>query len=303
MFTAQVKSDDGGGYGYAWFTTHTARGDSLIYHGGDNPGYHTECRWYPERDLTIIVFTNLELYDESGSGLGLHKRIVAGTLERIDGGETVALPPRPTAEGANAAYLSEFTKAPPMEGAVVESGYPQLRLCADSQDAINRIFGLHDDRLAEDNTKVKTLLEAVAARDSAAVKKTLDKGNAAFFLGFAFGERDDMEKQYGAFKSMRLCGSKPLPWDDSLVRTFTLLTFEHKTIDYQFTWKSGEFYETISDTGAPHALMLPMVLVERDQFVVWDLVGRRGAQLRYGHDGGGVKLLEVTPIDLSPPAH
>jgi CubicO group peptidase (beta-lactamase class C family) len=303
MFTAQVKSDDGGGYGYGWFTTRTERGDSLVYHGGDNPGFHTELRWYPQRDLTIIVLTNLELYDESGSGLGLHKRIIAGALERIDRGEQVPLPPQPIAQGANAAYLTEFTKTPPMEGAVVEMGYPQLRMCADSQDAINRLLGLNDERFADGNEKVRALLDAVAARDSSAVRATLDKNNAAFFLGFAFSERDDMEKRLGKFTSARIGGSKPLPWDDSLVRTFALLTFEKATIDYQFTWKSGEFYETISETGAPHALMLPMMLVDRDQFVVWDLVGRRGAQLRYSREGNEPKLLDVTTINLAPKAH
>lgn len=300
MFAAHVKSDDGGGYGYGWFTKHTDRGDSLVYHGGDNPGYHTELRWYVNRDLTIIVLTNLELYDESGSGLGLHKRIIASALEKIDRGETVPLPPRPTAQGASTTYLSEFTKRPPMEGASVTWWGGQLRFDADSQEAIDRIFGLHDERLANDNQKAQALLDAVAARDSSLVRRTLDKGNADFFLGFAFTERADMEKRLGKFKSARVCASKPLPWDDSLVRTFALLTFEKETIDYQFTWKSGEFYETISETGSPHALMLPMMLVEHDQFVVWDLVGRRGAQLRYGREGGAVKLLDVTPIDLSP---
>jgi len=300
MFAAHVKSDDGGGYGYGWFTQHTERGDSLIYHGGDNPGYHTELRWYVNRDLTIIVLTNLELYDESGSGLGLHKRIIANALERIDRGEKVPLPPRPTAQGASTAYLSGFMKKPPMEGASITWWGGQLRFDADSQDAINRILDLHDKRLDIDNEKVTALLDATARRDSSLVRKTLDKANADFFLGFAFTEREDMEKRLGKFKSTRVCGSKPLPWDDSLVRTFALLTFEKGTIDYQFTWKSGEFYETISETGAPHALMLPMMLVEHDQFVVWDMVGRRGAQLRYWREGGAVKLLDVTPIDLSP---
>jgi hypothetical protein len=208
MFTAQVKSDENGGYGYGWFTTHTARGDSLIYHGGDNPGYHTECRWYPQRDLTIMVFTDLELYDESGSGLGLHKRIIASALERIDRGETIPLPPPPTQQGANEAYLSEFTATSPMQGVTIETGYPMLRFAADSQAAINRVLGLKDERLDDDNKKVETLLNAVAKKDSVAVRKTLGKG-ADFFLGFAFKERDDMEKQYGKFKSMRLYGTKP----------------------------------------------------------------------------------------------
>jgi hypothetical protein len=83
-----------------------------------------------------------------------------------------------------------------------------------------------------------------------------------------------------------------------LVRTFTLLTFEKETVDYQFTWKSGAFYETISETGALHALTLPMLLVDRDknEFVVWDLVGRRGAQLTYERAGASVRLVEVAPF-------
>lgn len=295
MFAAHVKSDDGGGYGYGWFTQHTDRGDSLVYHGGDNPGYHTELRWYVNRDLTIIVFTNLELYDESGSGLGLHKRIIASALEKIDRGEKVSLPPRPNATGANAEYLASFTKTAPMEGATVERGPMQLVFNADSQGAINRILDLHDERLEKDNARVSALLDATARRDSVLVRTTLDRSNAEFFLGFAFAERDDFEKRLGRFKSARVCGSKPLPWDDALVRTFALLTFEKGTVDYQLTWKSDQFYETISETGALHALTLPMVLVDRNknEFVVWDLVGRRGAQLRYESDGMTVRLADV----------
>lgn len=302
MFAAHVKSDDAGGYGYGWFTQHTDRGDSLVYHGGDNPGYHTELRWYVNRDLTIIVLTNLELYDESGSGLGLHKRIIASALEKIDRGEKVPLPPRPTVTGASPEYLASFTKVPPMEGASVERGPMQLVFNADSQESISRILDLHDVRLENDNAKVTALLDATARRDSALVRKTLDKGNAEFFLGFAFSERADFEKRHGKFKSARVCGSKPLPWDDSLVRTFALLTFEKQTIDYQFTWKSGEFYETISETGALHALTLPMLLVDRDknEFVVWDLVGRRGAQLTYEGAGANVRLVEVSPFTTIP---
>jgi hypothetical protein len=179
MFTAQVRSDDGGGYGYGWFTTHTARGDSLIYHGGDNPGYHTECRWYRERDLTIIVFTNLELYDESGSGLGLHKRIIASALERIDRGETVPLPS--TADGRGRERPLSFRvheDAPDGRGGGRER-ISAAALVRGQSGSDHRLLGLNDQRLADANEKAKALLDAVAARDSAAVKNTLDKGNAA----------------------------------------------------------------------------------------------------------------------------
>jgi hypothetical protein len=54
---------------------------------------------------------------------------------------------------------------------------------------------------------------------------------------------------------------------------------------------------------ALHVLMLPMVPVGENEFVVWDLVERRGARLRYEGAGASVHLLDVSAIDLAPKAH
>lgn len=46
------------GYGFGWFSSNTAKGERVIWHDGDNPGYKTMFRRYPDRDLTLIVLSN-----------------------------------------------------------------------------------------------------------------------------------------------------------------------------------------------------------------------------------------------------
>lgn len=46
------------GYGFGWFLSTTRRGDPVIWHDGDNPGYKTMFRRYPTRQQTIIVLSN-----------------------------------------------------------------------------------------------------------------------------------------------------------------------------------------------------------------------------------------------------
>jgi CubicO group peptidase (beta-lactamase class C family) len=45
-------------YGFGWFLGRTARGEEVIWHDGDNPGYRTMFRRYPAGGHTIIVLCN-----------------------------------------------------------------------------------------------------------------------------------------------------------------------------------------------------------------------------------------------------
>ena len=46
------------GYGFGWFLSNTKKGARVIWHDGDNPGYKTMFRRYPESGHTIIVLSN-----------------------------------------------------------------------------------------------------------------------------------------------------------------------------------------------------------------------------------------------------
>lgn len=285
MFASHATARDGG-YGYGWFTARTSEGDSLIYHGGDNAGYHTLLRWYVGRDLVVIVFTNLELYDESGGGLGLHKRVIANALARLAQGGSVATPPEP--HPLPARELERWTGVhEPADGAAgtylvsVEDG--RLVIAADGQGAVDGLLGVTDEsvlgRLADADRKSRVLLDAIANGDSSAIRTVLGKDTAFFLPGFR-GDREHLTRANGALVSSEVLGTRPLPWDPALLRTVCRLHFQKTTVDYQFTWDGASLYETLSELGTPHAVIMPLVPVGDGEFAVWDLVARRGARLR-----------------------
>ncbi|MBM3442171.1 MAG: beta-lactamase family protein [Bacteroidetes bacterium] len=49
------KSSD---YGFGWFLERSASGEQVIWHDGDNPGYRTMFRRYPDRHQTLILLSN-----------------------------------------------------------------------------------------------------------------------------------------------------------------------------------------------------------------------------------------------------
>jgi CubicO group peptidase (beta-lactamase class C family) len=53
-----LKDGSATGYGFGWFLSNTKKGDRVIWHDGDNPGYKTMFRRYPESGHTIIVLSN-----------------------------------------------------------------------------------------------------------------------------------------------------------------------------------------------------------------------------------------------------
>jgi CubicO group peptidase (beta-lactamase class C family) len=48
------KSD----YGFGWFLSKTEKGEDILWHDGDNPGYKTIIRRYPASDRTLIILNN-----------------------------------------------------------------------------------------------------------------------------------------------------------------------------------------------------------------------------------------------------
>jgi len=287
----RTQTAGGSAYGFGWFTGRSEDGDSLIAHGGDFKGYHNELRWYVERDLVIIVLSNLELYDESGSGLGLHKRVIASALANLAQGGTVEVPPAPVrASSKTPVVVGAYTVGAPGEGTlIVASDNRRLTLTADGQAAINAILRLNDPKLAECNRKTAALLAATASQDTTVVREVLG-ADAGFFIQYAFEERDEMIRRLGEFRSAEVCGTRPMPWDPEERRTFARLYFASGAIDYQHTWKGDSFYESISETGARHAVVLPLVLVEENTCVAWDIVGRSGARLGFTTDDGKTVL-------------
>ena len=45
-------------YGFGWFLSKTDKGEDILWHDGDNPGYKTVIRRYPSSDRVLIILSN-----------------------------------------------------------------------------------------------------------------------------------------------------------------------------------------------------------------------------------------------------
>ena len=87
LFKMQTTIEPGYGYAYGWWVRQSASGKRIIFHGGDFRGYHSEFRWYPDADLTLIIATNNEFRGTSITETMLND--IAGILK----GQRSPLPP------------------------------------------------------------------------------------------------------------------------------------------------------------------------------------------------------------------
>lgn len=290
LFTPHVQAGDSLSYGYGWFIGSSRAGARLVYHGGDNRSYHSEFRWFPDNDRVIVILTALSLYDESGNALGLHKRVLANAIERILDGESVSMPPAP--RPADPSELRRYEGEYPLPAGgryTISFNAGTLKIGADGQDAVDALLGLDEAarlQAAAVNARAAGVLEAIVARDRDRLEQLL-ANDEHWIIRHWLEDAAGFIEEHGPFHSMQLRGSKPLPWQSGLMRTVAMLRFGDHEFDFQFTWQDRGLYESLTDVGTPHAVILPIAPLGDGEFGTWDLVTSRGAGVRFvtGRDG------------------
>jgi CubicO group peptidase (beta-lactamase class C family) len=262
MFTPHVETGESTFYGYGWeLRTDSVKGD-MVLHGGDNLGFHSELRWRANGDHLVIILTNLNLYDESGGWLGLHKRRMASNLLNMLTGDSTSN--APGVQRMNPSEMSRYIgryELPAESHVEIWASGDVLWLGAHGQDAVEMFLPTDSTEAArrmELNFRSQAIMESVRTDDQAAIEKTLKPGEVDFFW---IGLRNDWQSfvsDHGPFASVKVAGSVPQPWDPALVRTQVDLVFGSDTLDYHFTWSGDDLYETISELGRPSPLIVPL---------------------------------------------
>lgn len=263
------------GYGWGWYVGALSSGAPLIVHAGDNPGYHDELRWYPQADRWIFVASTRDLYDDSGVSLGLHVGRIGANLSRLRTGVAFEPPPEAARIGpADGAGLSGDFTTP--DGTIrlmrVDEADPHLTAVALGQAAANALTGASAEnaaRLASINEKTMVLARMIRDQDRAKLRTHL--GDLAFFAG---GWVDDMKawtEAHGAFTGFGPITSRDTPLTDQ-VRTWLPFRFERGETLLEFTWNGEALYETLTGTGTPSSVVLPVARLADGGLVAWDMV-------------------------------
>ncbi|MCI0585331.1 MAG: beta-lactamase family protein [Planctomycetes bacterium] len=296
MFAKQTPAEDGASYGYGAFLKETKDGKPLVFHGGDNAGYHSEVRWYPQDDRVLLLLTNRDRFGIDGGAV--EKRVVADAIAGILSGADVARPPATVSmpEADLRRFEGEY-RFDDSSTARVWSSAGHLVVGVEGQAAIDRLVdpgGKPDASRAEANGKALAILQAIAAGNPEAVRKVLPADEFDNYVPFLAGEVRASAEKLGPVRDVRVLGTVPLPWDPRQTRTYALVVLERGNLDLFLGWTEGALGDVTTGEDRPHPVIYPLAPASEAAFATYDLITSRSARLEFTADAAG----KVTSLTL-----
>lgn len=266
--------DEDTSYGYGWYIEKLKDGSDLIFHGGDNPGYHSEFRWYVKDNRMIIILANYEIFEPDG--VAVQKRVIANNINRILKNEEYKQPPAFIKLPAKdiKKYEGEY-KFPGGERAKIFFAGDSLSVGVEGQELINAL--LHYDGEAakkydEANDLTEFILNNIAAGRKEKILERLSKDDYDFYIPFLAKQIDEFKDKMGALKEYKVQGTVSFPWDLNEYRTNIILSYEKGSTDVFLGWVSGKLNDVTTETGRPFPLILTLVPQSKTNFSTFEFV-------------------------------
>ncbi|MBX7172429.1 MAG: beta-lactamase family protein [Pyrinomonadaceae bacterium] len=270
-------------YGYGWYLEKLKNGKTLIYHGGDNQGYHSEFRWYRDDNRIIIILTNYETLEPDG--VAIQKRVIANNLNRILSSEEYKQPPNFAKLSAKdlKKYEGEYRFANGEKVKIWSNG-EYLEIGAEGQEVINAIAGYEGEtakKYSEANDLTKFILENIKQNDLEKIKTKLGKDDYDFYIPFLAGQIKEFKEKLGELKEIKIQGTASFPWDADNYRTSVILHFEKGTTDLFLGYQNGKLNDVTTETGRPFPLIMPFVPNSKTEFSTFEFLRAKTTNFKF----------------------
>jgi CubicO group peptidase (beta-lactamase class C family) len=275
LFRQHAKADgDDTFYGYGWYLVKLKNGKTLIFHGGDNPGYHSEVRWYAEDNRIIIILSNYEMLEPDGAAV--QKRIIAGNLNRILAGEEYKQPPAVIKISApdSEKFEGEYQLPTGAKFKVWNNG-SYLNIGAEGQESINAIAGYVGEtaqKYSAANDLTEFILENVKNGSLENIKTRIEKSDYDFSIPFLAEQFKQFGEKFGKLKEIRVQGTTSFPWNENSYRTSVILQFEKGATDLFLGFENGKINDVTTETGRPFPLIMPLAPNAKNEFSTFEFL-------------------------------
>jgi CubicO group peptidase (beta-lactamase class C family) len=291
MFARQVAAEDDQGYGYGCFVATGKDGQPLLFHGGDNVGYHSEVRWYPRDERLVVVLTNRDRLGIDGGAV--EKRVVADALVAILDGKEHASPPASKPRSLDVA--GDYTFADGGRARVWTTAGRTV-LGVSGQAAIDRVLSAGAADLAarsEASRKTQQVLHAVVNGKLGDASSVLSADEIRIYAKFLGDEVATAAAALGACTASEVFGTVPLPWDSRQLRCSARVQFERGKLDLFLGWNAGALVDVTTGDERPFALVLPLAQVAAEELTTYDPITSRSCRIGCKVDGGRVVRLAI----------
>ena len=294
LFASHTPADDPGvSYGYGWFITTTKDGGELIYHGGDNTGYHSEVRRYVRAGRIIIILSNQEILEPDG--MAVQKRIIANNINRILSGETYSQPPAFIRLGQAELERHKGDYVLPGGGRLHVDLYGHfLTVGAEGQDAVDLLTGTVGEsgkKYSTANEMADLIMSNLKSGQNDRIIERLGKEDYDNYIPFLDKELQDFKKRMGEFRSYKVQGTASFPWNADDYRTYITLQYERGATDLFLGWNNAKLDDLTTETGRPFPVILTLVPRTRTDFSTFEMVRSSSVSFRFERSGDAEKLV------------
>ena len=284
----RVERTEGSSVALGWAIDDGRPGARSVHHDGSNGIFWADVRFFPARDLVIIVASNVA---------ELTAQPVASTIERLAFGEPVTLPPRldPIAlDDADREALTGSWRFEDEGRADVAWTGELLELAVEGQDLIDRFLTLEEgeaERFRELNRRARAALEAAVAGDHSAVAEALGLEEGPDPVA---GLIESAGRDLGRFRDFEVLGTAPV-WYATPYATWVRLRFEGGTTIRRLHWTGDGSYYGLGGQVYRAPLTLPCIGSGARECTGFHLVlPVRSPTLTAAADGVEVEIGEVT---------
>jgi CubicO group peptidase (beta-lactamase class C family) len=262
MFSVQEAVQPGYGYGFGWWVREDAQHrPRVIFHAGDFPGFHSEARWYPADDLTVVVASNDEF-----RGASITEAFINGVVAVLSGKPDPLPDVRNVPAGlvpANATYCAGSESC-----LRVSRGANGLHVEAVGQPVLDMIFGVDatgTQARDADGVRTRDLVLDLKHRGPAAYNAVLAQDVKNDAEAFA-REWTDIVELSGELRSVQLLGTLAA---GKRSRTFVRLNFDRRSTLMSFEWSEGRL-EGTEPSAAPRIEPLRFTRSTDGSYVAFD---------------------------------
>lgn len=296
LFSASTKTDEEEEYGYGWYLTKTATGKQLIYHGGDISGYHSEFRYYPEDDKTIIILTNQELF-----GFGIFKYRIASNIFKTISGIQISFPLKTTKRKRDDLYkYCGIYQLDSISSFKIWINGGQLTIGTSGQEAVDLFIPKAtriQSNLKSSSENSLILLNSVICGKDEKAKQIMSTKSLGFYLPALKENYNACSNAFGGTPVVSLLGTIPAYWSgDNLSRSYIKLNFPAASSTFYFGWTPKDIYDITANNDRPFPLIYPIIFIDQKKCISYNLDNSNSTEMQFNANKKGI-IKGLTIID------
>lgn len=282
----RLRDSLAGDYTLGWRAVRRPDGTVGVYfHAGAHPrSFGSEFRYYPARDVVVIVLTNLRHDD-----VLMQEDVIANVSDYFVGRDSVLTPLPPIHSEATARIEGSYTISDGDSLIVWRDAAARLWLAPVGQGAFDIVFARDstDPRAANAATRTRGFIDSLRQLDCARVHPARTQVRTYEIRSAQWTERWCAWQREGAYRGTSIVGVAVRTYSKTRAFVIARLQFGDTTRIVAWEWDGDEFQKSWSAPSVRVPQSRALAATAKDRFVVYDWFSGRRLDVSAASDRSG----------------